>query len=273
MRASLKAALPVAARRTLRGVRLRIWSLLDSLRPDRLVPVGAEGLVGQGDFVAVGEEFLHHFRDLGGLVPADRVLDIGCGVGRMAVPLTRYLDGGTYRGFDVVEQMVHSCERRIGARFPEFRFDHIDVFNGKYNPGGAIPPDEVRFPYDDDAFDFAFATSVFTHLLPDDAARYLAETARVLRPEGRSLVTWYVVTPETAVLVEERRSRIAFVSADEGIWLLDAKEPEAAVGYDEALVRRLYAGAGMAIDTVAYGSWRGEPGTSTQDIVVATTAT
>ena len=50
---------------------------------------------------ARGELFLRQFIDLANLAPEEAVLEPGCGTGRMAEPLTRYLTG-TYEGFDVV---------------------------------------------------------------------------------------------------------------------------------------------------------------------------
>jgi 2-polyprenyl-3-methyl-5-hydroxy-6-metoxy-1,4-benzoquinol methylase len=63
--------------------------------------------VGDGDYKAVGMEFRNLFTQYGGLKPEHRVLDVGCGIGRMAVPLTEYLSGpGEYRGFDIVKKGV-----------------------------------------------------------------------------------------------------------------------------------------------------------------------
>jgi SAM-dependent methyltransferase len=260
--------LPVRARRTLRSARLAAWSLADRVRGGDPVP-GYGALIGEGDFDDVGREFLGHFRDLAGLEPTDRVLDIGCGLGRMAAPLTTYLTEGSYRGFDVVEPLIRSSRRRF-ERFPAFRFDHVDVFNGKYNPRGKIVPSELRFPYPDDAFDFAFAISVFTHMLPRDVAHYLNETARVLRPGGRLLTTWFVMTPEAAALVEQGQSDVKFPVRRGDLWLADPDEAEAAVAYQPAGVLDLCSGAGLEpVGSIRYGHWAGRLGFSYQDIVVA----
>ena len=57
---------------------------------------------GREGFVRAGDESVRCFVEWGGLRPGDRVLDVGSGVGRMAVALTRYLDvGSSYEGFDV----------------------------------------------------------------------------------------------------------------------------------------------------------------------------
>jgi SAM-dependent methyltransferase len=270
LRRDPKALLPVRVRRILRRARLAVWSLVDQLGAGRITP-GYGGLIGEGDFDEVGREFLAHFRDLAGLEPTDRVLDIGCGLGRMAAPLTTYLTYGSYHGFDIVRPTIESCRRRFAA-FPDFQFDHVDVYNGKYNPKGRVSPSEFRFPYADAAFDFAFAASVFTHMLPEDVERYLGEAARVLRPGGRLLATWFVMTPEAAGRVAERESDIDFpVREDEDdVWKADPREAEAAVAFAPAVLRGLYERSGLEVeDPIRYGCWSGAEGVSYQDLVVA----
>ena len=60
-------------------------------RPEGVPPRG-KIFIGHGDYVKVGERYLTNFKELCGLKPDHAVLDIGCGIGRMAVPLTHYLN-------------------------------------------------------------------------------------------------------------------------------------------------------------------------------------
>jgi SAM-dependent methyltransferase len=269
MHAALRRFLPVPVRRALRSARLSTWSLADRLRGGSMAP-GYQGLIGEGDLDQVGAEYLGHFREIGGLEAGDDVLDIGCGVGRMASPLTTYLSEGTYHGFDVMEPTISSCRRRFSS-FPNFHFEHVDVFNGKYNPKGRIPPAEFCFPYADATFDFAFAISVFTHMLPADVERYLREAARVLRPGGSILATWFVMTPEAATLVEEGQSDVRFDVQHDGVWQADAREAEAAVAYRLDDVSDLYRRASLELlEPIRYGRWSGAAdGLSYQDVLVA----
>ncbi|MEK1853268.1 MAG: class I SAM-dependent methyltransferase, partial [Phyllobacterium sp.] len=122
--------------------------------------------VGDGNFQAVGAEFLGHFIRKGGLLPESRVLDIGCGIGRMAVPLTQYLDTekGSYRGIDPVSGGINWCQKMISAAYPNFEFRHLDIAHSLYNPKGAINGLELVLPFESRQFDFIIMTSVVTHL-------------------------------------------------------------------------------------------------------------
>lgn len=247
---------------------------LDAWRhPDRLLPPRALRFVGDGDFETIGAEFLRHFIALGGLEPQHDVLDIGSGVGRMAVPLTScLLPSAHYDGFDIVKTGVAWCQRRITSRFPHFRFSHADVFNSRYNPGGTQSARDFRFPFGDASKDFAFATSLFTHLLTADADHYIAEMARVLRPGGRCLCTFFLVNDDVTRRARAGQALLEFRHRQGDAWIVDEDVPENAVAYDETRIRRIYAEHGLIVhDPIHAGSWSGHPAPATfQDIIVAT---
>ena len=200
MLAAVRSVVPRPVRRRGRHLLDRFAHLWDrAVGRAGIRPPPADLVDGIGGGWEVGGVFLGHFRDVCRLGPDEAVLDVGCGVGRMAAPLTAYLSPrGRYDGFDIMAENVRWCRRALTPRFPNFRFRHADVYNREYNPGGRVPAAAFRFPYPDAAFDFVFATSVFTHLLPADAAHYLAELGRVLRPGGRGLATVFLLNPVTA---------------------------------------------------------------------------
>ncbi len=256
------------------SARLRLLDARDRVsgRADRLVPPRRRQFVGHSDFVETGEEFLGHLRELAGLRPGDRVLDVGCGIGRMARPLTRVLDrdaGGTYDGFDVNREGIGWCRRRY-RRHPHFTFKVADLFNARYNPGGASTASEYRFPYDSGSKDVVICTSVLTHLLESDADHYVAEIARCLAPGGRMLATFFLLNDTSRALIADGRAHFPFLDASEHVAVLDEEMPEEAVAYADDWVFATLRRHGMTLVGLHPGSWCGrEEHLSFQDIIVA----
>ena len=242
-------------------------------RRDPLLPPRALNFVGgSDDFETAGHEFLKHFVEIGGLKPDDRVLDIGSGVGRMAVPLTRYISSrGEYQGLEIVRVGVDWCRSNITPRFPHFRFQWADVYNKSYNPAGKSQPADYRFPFEDGRFSFVFLTSVFTHMLPAETAHYLSEIARVLRPGGRCFATFFLLNAESKAQIRMGKSTPPFPHAGEGYMTFKKRAPELAIAFEEEWVRDRHQSAGLRVlEPIRYGSWcaRGSY-TSYQDIVLS----
>jgi SAM-dependent methyltransferase len=255
-------------------LRLRVQAMRRQPLPSDhpLVPPENLNFVGGGDFLAIGNEFLTLFRDLGGVKPDDRVLDVGCGIGRMAVPLTTYLSAkGSYEGFDIVPHGIEWCTTNISARFPRFKFQLADIRNKWYNANGKVGAGEYRFPFADASFDFVFLVSVFTHLLPGEVENYLSEISRVLKPGGCCFASWFLLNAESLPLIEQGRSTLNLRIPIEGGLTLNAEAPEETVGYRQEVVAGLYAKHRMDVTpTVNFGSWCGRTEfLSYQDIYVA----
>ncbi len=238
-----------------------------------LTPPRRKTLVGGGDFHQVGRMWLGRFQDMAGLEPHEDVLDIGCGIGRMAVPLAGYLDpeqGGSYEGLDVTPRDIEWCQKNIGAEYPHFRFTLADIYNGEYNPSGAYRASEYTFPYKDRCLDFAFMTSVMTHLLPADMENYLRQTARVLKPGGRCLITFFLLNEQALAAINAGKSNPDFRYEGPGYRTFSKEAPEYGIAYDEEYVRSLYAGYGLQIkEPVRRGRWTGIEAEGNQDAVLA----
>ena len=94
-------------------------------------------------------------RRLGIPLPVGSLLDVGCGTGRLSA-----LAGPGYLGVDISASAIQYCQARgILAR----------VIDG---------PESLAV-LDDDAFDWVWACSVFTHIGRDEQRRYLAEFVRL----------------------------------------------------------------------------------------------
>ena len=218
-----------------------------------------------------GTEFLNYFIKLGALKPSDRVLDVGSGMGRKTLPLTGYLnDKGSYEGLEIVKRGVDWCNKKIHRKYPNFNFRLADVYNELYNPNGQYPADKYNFPYNDNEFDFVILGSVFTHMLPQDLENYLTQIARVLKPGGRALISYFLINKESRQLIESNTSSIDIRHKQDKYYTADPKNLEGATGYDEDYIMTLYKNNGLGLfQPVQYGSWCGRKKyLSYQDLII-----
>jgi len=220
--------------------------------PDRM-----DGSHDLREFVTIGESTVAWLIEEG-LEPDDNVLEIGCGIGRMAVPLLRHLDTGSYVGIEIDPQKVEYCRATVGKLAANFTFEHADVFNRYYNPEGRLRGREYVFPFEPESFDFVFLISVFTHMLPADMEHYLAQIASVMAP-GAVCISSFLLTPTPMGPPMHRVSDVCEI--------LDLEEPEHGVIYLEQYIKERFAESGLRIDRLF--PRRGDPSTRPQDLVVA----
>jgi SAM-dependent methyltransferase len=105
------------------------------------------------------------------LATFERILDFGCGPGRIMRHLGPLAERSVLHGVDVDADAIAWCSEQIP--FAQF----------------AVGPHEPPLPYPDDAFDLIFNHSVFTHLDETRQDQWLAELRRVLAPGGIALLT------------------------------------------------------------------------------------
>jgi SAM-dependent methyltransferase len=249
-------------------------------RPDPVPP--QELFRHRDDYLAVARRMFDVLVDVTGLTPTDRVLDVGCGAGRLATPLARFLGPeGSYEGFDNNADRIAWCNEHVGGLHPNMRFSLADVYNGQYNRTATLQPRDFTFPYGDREFDVVVLMSVFTHMLPEDIEHYTREIARVMKPGGRAMITWFILNEESERLIDAQRDRRrdpagnaqdAALGHDFGHYrTTDPKTPEYVIAYREDWVRKTYRDSGLEIaEPVYYGGWSGRPDTRlNQDVVVA----
>ena len=159
------------------------------------VMMGSSGTHQLETYLVVGSAWWqvigHHLTDRA------RVLDIGCGCAKVARFLACDPRVAQYVGFDPIAACIAWNRRFVTPLTGErFQFLHADLYSAEYNPGGSLQPSQFRFPADDGSIDLAIASSLFTHLLEADAGHYLGESARVLAPEGRLILSLHTEPPE-----------------------------------------------------------------------------
>lgn len=144
----------------------------------------------------------------------DHVLDFGCGCGRLArqmllqVPRPR-----RYTGFDLHAGMIRWCRENLAPMAPGFTFLHHDVANRGFNPGWR-KRSVLPMPVDDGRISLLLAHSVFTHIIQSDAEFYLREAARVLRPDGEMVASFFLFEKRYFPMMQDFQNALYINSND-----------------------------------------------------------
>ncbi len=159
------------------------------------IPVELVNLTGGGTetwhVISVGH--MDQYKKYCPIDPNHAVLEIGCGVGRDAIQLTKHLSkNGSYVGIDIIEPSIKWCQENITPRFPNFKFLFFDVQSQIHNAQGKIKTTDIKLPIEDASIDRIVLQSVFTHMFEEDIAHYLKEFKRVLRPGGKVYASFFI---------------------------------------------------------------------------------
>ncbi|MDP6401055.1 MAG: class I SAM-dependent methyltransferase [Candidatus Marinimicrobia bacterium] len=127
-----------------------------------------------------------------GCTPQSRVLDVGCGFGRLPIGMLQVFDLDSYVGVDVHKQSIKWCERFIERNNPNYRFQHLNIINARYNRKGVELKDGFQFPLDSESVDIIYLFSVFSHMTVEDMRVYLKDFFRILVRGGRVFFTAFI---------------------------------------------------------------------------------
>jgi ubiquinone/menaquinone biosynthesis C-methylase UbiE len=223
------------------------------------IPLPPKGLIytGGGNFQKTGQGFINYLTEYSGLKTDHCVLDIGSGIGRMAIPLVHVLqDKGSYYGFDVVKTGVDWCVQHIQKKHPNFHFSHIDLYNDLYRSDGADASKFV-FPYKDEQFDQVLATSVFTHLLEQETINYIKESARVLKKGGKMLMTTFLFEEEEIEDIKKQES-FSFKYFYSNYALMDKKVKAGNVAYKRSFIMSFLKQNNLVMYKEIKGNWKNQ---------------
>lgn len=246
--------------------------MFDALFKKKLSLVPPKGLIfiGPGDFVLIGDTFLHQLKQLCALQPTDKVLDVGCGIGRIARPLTKYLNAnGAYYGFDIVKEGIDWCRKNYIA-YKNFNFKWIPLKNDLYNLSTETEASTFVFPYPNYFFNVVVLTSVFTHMQQKEVQQYINEIGRVLKTGGYCFCTFFMITPASDALLLKSKTPF-FPYRYDGFFLHDEKVKDANIAYKYDVVKAMVHNAGLTIQSFNAGWWPGTPeneSLSYQDVLI-----
>jgi SAM-dependent methyltransferase len=159
--------------------------------PPSSIRLGGHNFEDDGAFLDAAVRDAQRLQGDLGISVSSRVLDIGCGVGRLPIGLLAHFGQmPPYTGVDVTEGVIRWCQKHITD--PAATFVHLDLANKRYNPRGEAISGSLRLPLSDASFDAIYLYSVFSHMELLDIKTYLKEFKRLLAPDATVFLTAFV---------------------------------------------------------------------------------
>lgn len=208
-----------------------------------------------------------------GLRPEHSLLDVGCGIGRLAIPMTQFMtDEGAYFGLDINLSGIAWCHENLTQKYPNFEFAVINAKNQHYGHQYEYGNDTMQtasIPIKPDRrFDAACTFSLFTHLLWPEVDQYFRIVGPLLKRGAFFLSSLYLMTPAAKQGVAAGTSPFAFDLSQSGpTYTIKGTSYSHAMAHDETTLLTLAKKHGMSLKcAVHYSGWpTGKPG---QDLLV-----
>jgi SAM-dependent methyltransferase len=200
---------------------------------------------GAKGFDTIGTGFLNDFRN-SELINQNtkKILDIGCGSGRLAYPLAKEEgikeQGIKYVGMDIDTRCIEWCKKNIHPINPNFDFFEADIKSTTYNPTGKYTDEEYQFPFEDNSFDLIILTSVFTHMLEKGITNYCNEIHRLLTRNGTAYITAFVYKTKDEAINGVERRKYKFPYYYDNYAVVNALFPEYTVAYQEDYLLNIF---------------------------------
>jgi len=241
-----------------------IMEELKTLPDEALPPVAFMNTIGSHNrdhYVAVAASLFDELVKRGQLSEESAVVDIGCGCGRLAVPLCRFLTRGRYWGIDVWPDGIAWCDANIAATNARASFHCLTAADNYYfNAERSFQDNRFLLPFlEDGSIDLCFSISVFTHLVQADARQYLLEIARTLREDGIFYVTTFIIDEFFWNFRQQTGAHQGVKEVDSGVYQAYAQQ-DIFVGYAMSAWQRLVRECGLRIISFETGSWAAKPG-------------
>lgn len=200
--------------------------------------MGGEHFRSDEGFLAGAEADVRTLVEHAGLGPDSRVLDWGCGAGRLNIGIKRTFGHvRRYHGVDVQEPLIRWARQNL--RDEHTGFSLVNAHNDRYNPEGEA---SYSIPQPDGTVDVFHAYSVFSHMTTADVAGYSGDIARLLAPEGRA---WLTAFAEEAVP--------DCVENPDDFRTLDWKGPLHCVRFNRQFLEALWWEAGLRVVSFVHG--------------------
>ena len=187
------------------------------------------------------------------------LLEIGCGCGKAAIPLSRIIEKGIYVGVDVNLESITWLKNNF-VENDNFRFELINPSNNYYSEDFEEHKiNNFKLDLQDKTIDLAFGFSVFTHLIKRDIEIYLSEIYMVFKQDGLIFFTSFIID-EFFYSYREKEQKFLSVKRNEQNYFQAYKGQDFFCGFELDVYFEMFRNAGFNLVSFELGTWADKPG-------------
>ena len=216
-------------------------------KQDRLIPPKGKANVGRGDFKSFGDKFCKDIINTCKVTQNNKILDVGCGIGRIARPFAKFLSSdGYYCGFDILKSDIEWCKKQY-ADYKNFNFNSFPIINDLYLSQAQCEAKDFNFPFKEKSFDLVILISVFTHMQAAAVKNYFYQISKVLKSGGKIYGSFF--------LTESDKSYSLFPYSHDKFCLHNTKVKNANVAYDKEYIYNIAKSFELEVMSERMGWW------------------
>ncbi len=205
------------------------------------------------------------------------IIDVGCGTGLLSMAARPYVKyNGCYCGIDVMINDINFCNNHYPKKYN--KFIHHKVFNKTYSPNQSEK--NLVWDIEDESVDLVTALSVWTHLLRKDAIFYFKEIYRILKPNKRAIITFFIKDKYYDYKKQIEYPKSFYHKTDVNRWIFEkeidqnwfttnwTKNSEDAIAINNESLKILLKESGLRLLKYYPGTWKETSGLYFQDILI-----
>lgn len=183
------------------------------------------------------------------------ILEIGCGIACLSLPIIKYINNGKYYGIDTNKTCIDWCCHHI-----------TPLCNTTFK---SVSSSHFIIPCEDCELDTVYSTTIFLALTIDDITKYLTEINRVLKKGGCLIFTLFVWNQSVQMLLKTKKIKTRIIKTNGLSYLINARGEQAIIHNDTTLYKCLQDKHFEIIETI-FGHWSNSSNSNIyQDVICA----
>jgi len=217
-------------------------------------------------FDTIGKQLFDLVIQYGNYNQRSRILDIGCGTGRLAKQFVGL--NNKYTGFEINKYFYDYCIET----YKDFEFIYSDVHHEEFNDQGQLDIFK-KLPFKDSSYDIITCFALFNHFHIKWILHYIKEISRILKPKGHLISTILLLNEYSVDQIESGKTKQPFIfkHQGEGERYEFEKRKLLNVAVEESILRRQFLSNKLIIkEPIKVGTWcNGQNPLSGHDILIA----